>query len=228
MIPSLPRLDRGGNSLKTASAISSPSSTPTSRSALIRVSNPGSIVSSSLNLPYILREWPPEIIQPPEIFKLPSPTTIGTPTDRLLELKLFHHYMKITPTNAANLSEIPKTGLEEDVWKNWIANLAVNDQTLMDALLGFSASELRARNPSDHTISQASYKYMLRAITSHAKQVRRGVDSQNAEVLFATSTFMALYSGMNSPGTVSGLPLHVRIPVGLTSVHSTIPFCFQA
>lgn len=81
----------------------------------------------------------------------------------------------------------------------------------MDAVLGFSAANLGALNPSDRLISQASHRYMLRAVTSHAKQIRQGINDQNGEVLFATSTFMALFSSMVPPSDVSGPPLHVGI-----------------
>lgn len=95
------------------------------------------------------------------------------------------------------------------IWKNWIADLALKDHTVMDAVLGFSATNLRVLNPSDRVISQASYKYMLRAVTSHASQIRQGITEQNAEVLFATSTFMALFSSMIPPSDTRGPPLHV-------------------
>lgn len=52
---------------------------------------------------------------------------------------------------------------------------------------------------------------MLRAITNHAEEIRQGINDQNAEVLFATSTFMALYSSMVPPGDDRGPPLHVSI-----------------
>jgi hypothetical protein len=57
----------------------------------------------------------------------------------------------------------------------------------MDALLGFSAFHLRLLYPSDLIISQASQKYMAKAITEHAKQLQGGVNEENAKVLFATS-----------------------------------------
>jgi hypothetical protein len=39
------------------------------------------------------------------------------------------------------------------VWKQWIAKLAMEYHTLMDAGLGFSATNLHALNPSDSLIS---------------------------------------------------------------------------
>jgi hypothetical protein len=39
------------------------------------------------------------------------------------------------------------------VWKQWIAKLAMENHTLMDAGLGFSATNLHALNPSDSLIS---------------------------------------------------------------------------
>jgi hypothetical protein len=66
----------------------------------------------------------------------------------------------------------------------------------MDALLGFSAFHLRLLCPSDLIISQASHKYMAKAIAEHARQLRDGVNEENAEILFATSMFIAFHASV--------------------------------
>jgi hypothetical protein len=210
--PLLPRLKPECDSLKTVSTAPRPISPSTSQSALILVSNPHHSASMSLSSSSPIRETSQEVDQQLAILQLPYPTIVGVPTDRLLELKLFHHYLQMAPlTDQPYHFDNPRAG-QHGIWKEWIANLAVSDHILMDAVLGFSASHLRALNPFDRDISQASYKYMLRAIIGHAEQVRRGVDGQNVESLFAASIFMGLYSSMNPSGQVYGPPLHVRIP----------------
>jgi len=67
----------------------------------------------------------------------------------------------------------------------------------MDALLGFSAFHLRYLNPFDRTISEASNKYMARAISSQAKELREGADENNAEGGFATSALITFHASMN-------------------------------
>jgi hypothetical protein len=79
----------------------------------------------------------------------------------------------------------------------WTTRLAFSCPSLMDALLGFSAFHLRSLNASDKEIFKASHKYMLQAITGHAKQVRGGVDEKNAEAVFATSVFIAFHASMS-------------------------------
>jgi hypothetical protein len=212
MIPSLPRtLDRGSSSLKTSSTVSRTISPSGSQSSLRLLSNSSPSTALSSCLPPSTRHKSQEVNQQFEVFQLPYPSPIPTPSDRLLELKLYHHYIQMIPSTNQPYLDGSLTGLQS-IWKEWVTSLAINDNTLMDAILGFSASHLRVINPSDRAVSQASDKYMLRAITSHAEQLRRGVDSQNVEVLFATSTFMALYSCMNPSGEVRGPPLHVRLP----------------
>jgi hypothetical protein len=116
---------------------------------------------------------------PPSSSYYPAPVSVDTPTDRLLELRLLHHYLKMASTSSAtSLADAGDTA-GQHTWSTWITDLAVNTPTLMVALLGFSAFHLRYLSPFDQTISEASHKYMLRAITSQAKQLREGVDENS-------------------------------------------------
>jgi hypothetical protein len=101
----------------------------------------------------------------------------------------------------------------QHTWSTWITDLAVNTPTLMDALLGFSAFHLRCLNPFDQTISEASHKYMTRAISSQAKELREGVDEKNVEGLFATSALITFHASAHQTFLCSDegecrLPLH--------------------
>ena len=66
----------------------------------------------------------------------------------------------------------------------------------MDALLGFSAFHLHLLYPTDLIISQESHKYMAKAIAEHARQLQDGVNEENAEILFATSIFIAFHASV--------------------------------
>lgn len=136
---------------------------------------------------------------------------MDTPSNKLFELKLFHHYMQMPQKSIQWQQDSRPKHTLQGVWKQWIASLAMKDDTLMDALLAFSAASLRILCPSDRWAANASSYYMLRTITSHARQVRYGINPQNAEVLFATSTFIALSASMTPAGEVSGPPLHVSV-----------------
>jgi hypothetical protein len=126
----------------------------------------------------------------------PNPLpSIDTPTDRLFELRLFNHYIQLTSHDCSGLE--PPDWRKSNIWAAWMAGLAPTDQTLMDALLGFSAFHLQAHSTPDPKINKASHVYMSRAIRGHAVQLRQGVKADNVEVMFATSTFVAFYSSMN-------------------------------
>lgn len=55
-----------------------------------------------------------------------------------------------------------------------------------------------------------SQKYMLRAISAHAEDLRRGINSKNAETVFAASTFIAFHSSFSQRFQTDrkGPPLH--------------------
>lgn len=204
-IPPVQRPEQGTTPPRTIRGPSDRSSN-TAQCGLIQVSKPGSRASCPAS------PAPLESQQQPVAYELPYPTRTGTPSDRLLELRLFHHYMQIS--HAWHPPDVARNSLQS-TWKQWVASLAMTDHTLMDAILGFSATNLRALYPSDRLVAQASYKYMQRAISNHAEQVRQGITDENAEVLFATSTFMALFSSMVPPSNTRGPPLHVSILLNL-------------
>jgi hypothetical protein len=88
----------------------------------------------------------------------------------------------------------------------------------MDALLVFSAYHLNSVCTPNLEISQASHKYLLRAIRGHARDISDGIHEQNAESVFATAIFMLFHSNMSPQYLDSniGTPLNwFRIYQGL-------------
>lgn len=66
---------------------------------------------------------------------------MNTPSERLLELRLLHHYITMTsPTfQARRLGDILISSSGGNVYANWMMRLALETPSVMDALLGFSA-----------------------------------------------------------------------------------------
>ncbi|KAH6713862.1 hypothetical protein BKA61DRAFT_606686 [Leptodontidium sp. MPI-SDFR-AT-0119] len=146
------------------------------------------------------------------------PMHMNTPSDRLLDLKLMHHFMSMSPQTYFKLLGPTSVGQMSDeltstriTYVNWIMRLAFTNQDLMDALLGFSAFNLRRLNSSDRTLAQASHVYLTRAISAHTEQLSKGINDDNGEVLFATACLIA-FTSISSQQYISssqcGLPLH--------------------
>ncbi|RFU35111.1 hypothetical protein B7463_g1247, partial [Scytalidium lignicola] len=124
------------------------------------------------------------------------PMAMFTPADRLLELRLFHHYRTMASRSLLPASFSSKE-FARHPWSTWVSTLAVSTPSLMDAIIGFSAFHLRLLSPGDKTISQASHKYMARAIVRHSKELQAGINERNVETLFATSVFVALHASVS-------------------------------
>ncbi|RDW88575.1 hypothetical protein BP6252_00607 [Coleophoma cylindrospora] len=152
-----------------------------------------------------------------------SISTIGTPADRLLELRLFHHYCTLTtppplPPHEAALRDMCFPRFYQ--WSTWSTNLALANPTLMDAILACSAVHLRIFNSTDRTLHRAAHQYMARALSQQATALREGINKKNAEVVFATAAYIAFHSSISmsqgsevsEPGRRT-LPLHWFRPV---------------
>ncbi|KAL2069604.1 hypothetical protein VTL71DRAFT_14283 [Oculimacula yallundae] len=146
------------------------------------------------------------------------PMHMNTPGDRLLNLKLMHHFMSMSPRTyfkllgPASVEQSPdRPTPTREINVNWIMRLAFTNQDLMDALLGFSAFNLRRLDSSNRTLAQASHVYLTRAISAHAAQLSKNISDNNGEALFATAcliAFTAISSQQYISPSESGLPLH--------------------
>ncbi|KAG4434508.1 hypothetical protein IFR05_010013 [Cadophora sp. M221] len=146
------------------------------------------------------------------------PMHMNTPSDRLLDLKLMHHFMSMSPQTYFKLLGPTSAGPMPDelastriTYVNWIMRLAFTNQDLMDALLGFSAFNLRRLDSSDRALAQASHVYLTRAISAHTAQLNKGINDDNGEVLFATAcliAFTSISSQQYISSSQSGLPMH--------------------
>ncbi|KAF7555351.1 hypothetical protein G7Z17_g2220 [Cylindrodendrum hubeiense] len=136
----------------------------------------------------------------------PSPVAIGTPADRLLELRLLHHYH--TMSGLSHMSQ--------RTWTLWTVEMAVASSSVMDAVLGFSAFHLRRLGDCDLLIRKASHKYMARAIRSHTEQLQTGLSQSNAAPMIAACALIMFHTTMNQDylDAKAGpqLPLHWFYP----------------
>jgi hypothetical protein len=120
--------------------------------------------------------------------------TMNTPQNRLLELKLMHHY---STTVSATLFQLFgnrrwQAALKRDLFSRWVTGLALSTPGLLEALLAFSAFNLRKlQGDCDKDLSLASHTYLTAAIKAHSEQLDRGISDENAEILFAGSTLIA-------------------------------------
>ncbi|KAL2064543.1 hypothetical protein VTL71DRAFT_3680 [Oculimacula yallundae] len=140
--------------------------------------------------------------------------TMNTPSDRLLELRLMHHFTAISAETLFRFIE-PwrlRQASSRDVGTRWVVDLALRDEGIMNALFAFSAFNLRRANPQDKQLLCASHKYTTEAIAAHADQVRQGVGSENTESVFAGSLMIAFITVGSrqdiSLGREEGLPLN--------------------
>lgn len=130
------------------------------------------------------------------------PPQIGTPSDRLLELRLFHHYHWMTGNSSHG----------QQAWSKWIASLAVATPSVMDAVLGFSAFHLRRLGENNKEMREASHMYMALAIRSHKEQITAGFNNDNAAALVACGALILFHTTVNqsyiSSTSDHQLPLH--------------------
>jgi hypothetical protein len=136
----------------------------------------------------------PVIITPSRSPKIPS--QINTPPDRLLDIKLFHHYIEMTSGGYINAFRNKGDKSTNDIratWFNWIVGVAKSSPHLMDALFALAAFHLQHVNAGDKTVIEAGHRYMTRAIQGHSRQLQEGINADNAEEVFAMSTCVTFY-----------------------------------
>ncbi len=117
-------------------------------------------------------------------------STATPPRNRLLELKLMHHYTALTCKTFTFTAPIT-----EDIWKHTVPNLAFSgSQHLADAILAVAALHLRSLTPDDKEIVRASHAYMAASLAEYSATLNKGIDHSNAEALFLTAALIAFQS----------------------------------
>ncbi|PFH57248.1 hypothetical protein XA68_15319 [Ophiocordyceps unilateralis] len=118
----------------------------------------------------------------------PDPVSVGS--DRLMELRLLHHF---TTSTAKTLFVRPSPA--DDVWMRAVPLIAFQGRPyLMDAILSVAALHLRTLCPDDSILVRASHAYSDASLTAYCAAVERGITAANAEALFLTATLIAFRS----------------------------------
>ncbi|KAI8630388.1 hypothetical protein F5Y19DRAFT_45162 [Xylariaceae sp. FL1651] len=123
----------------------------------------------------------------------PDPPPVSSTTskrNRMMDLKLLHHYTTVTCKTLAISSPVL-----EKIWRETVPHLAFSGASfLADALLAVSALHLRSSSPQDKELIRASHYYMASALSDYGACLSKGVTEANAEELFLTAALIAFQS----------------------------------
>lgn len=185
-IPSRPKTVIPQNAVQK---MASPSSTPAP------TSSPSAVITTLCNQASPSLKPSYELIKNNSMLALnmsrtPSPSRVPNfPPEKKLEMQLFHHYVAMTYGGGSEAVN-PHA---RSIWTNWIVTLALETPHLMDGLLGFAAFHLHHHDQTNKVLREAAHRHMLKAVVEHRKQVQRGINSENADAVFATSSFIAFH-----------------------------------
>ncbi|KAF4471485.1 hypothetical protein FALBO_1608 [Fusarium albosuccineum] len=129
---------------------------------------------------------------PTSIYSQPSMTSSSSNAnhgDRMLELRLMHHY-----TNVTSKTLLTNSPAAEDIWQRAVPQMAFsgNGKTyLADAILSVAALHLRSMAPDDKALVRASHSYSASSLSAYCASLENGITADNAEALFLTATLIA-------------------------------------
>ncbi|KAI1641199.1 hypothetical protein F4809DRAFT_587676 [Biscogniauxia mediterranea] len=129
---------------------------------------------------------------PAPIYRQPEQPSVSSASksDRMMELKLLHHYTTVTCETLAISSPV-----SEKIWRETVPHLAFSGADfLVDALLAVSALHLRSISPQDQELIRASHSYMAATLSEYSASLAKGITESNAEALFLTSALIAFQS----------------------------------
>ncbi|KAI0146579.1 hypothetical protein BJ166DRAFT_538136 [Pestalotiopsis sp. NC0098] len=114
----------------------------------------------------------------------------ATKNNRMMELRLLHHYTTITCKTL-----IIADPMTESIFRDTVPGLAFGGANfLADAILAVSALHLRSTQPQDQALVRASHAYMASSLSEYSEHLGKGINAENAEALFLTATLIAFQS----------------------------------
>ncbi|ETS87362.1 hypothetical protein PFICI_01190 [Pestalotiopsis fici W106-1] len=114
----------------------------------------------------------------------------ATKNNRMMELRLLHHYTTITCKTL-----IIADPMTEAIFRDTVPGLAFGGANfLADAILAVSALHLRSTQPQDQALVRASHAYMASSLSEYSEHLSKGINAANAEALFLTATLIAFQS----------------------------------
>jgi len=96
-----------------------------------------------------------------------------------------HHYTAVTANTFSDNTQ------QNFTWQVEIPSIAYEAQYLMDAILAVSALHLRALQPHDRSLVNASHSYMASSLAQYSALLGDGLNANNAEALFSTAALIA-------------------------------------
>ncbi|KAK2022958.1 hypothetical protein LX32DRAFT_170977 [Colletotrichum zoysiae] len=135
----------------------------------------------------------PPVMNYSPLYIRPSTATVSTataPNNRLLELRLMHHFTSKTSRTLA-----VQTPATYEIWTNTVPRLAFGGASyLADAMLAISALHLLSFNANDRALTRASHSYMASSLAAYCACLQQGISEDNAESLFLTAALIAFQS----------------------------------
>lgn len=136
-------------------------------------------------------------LQPPaispvfsECMPVPKGTSTKRPVDRLMELRLWHHFT--SNTYKTLIANSDSTGT---VWLHDVPHIAFAGKPyLTDALLAVAALHLRSIHPEEKALVYACHAYSANALEEYGLSLNNGITADNAEALFLTSALIAFHA----------------------------------
>ena len=127
------------------------------------------------------------------LYRNPIPPSVGASTtqnNRLMELRLVHHYTTMTCKTLSHVQPMTET-----IWQETVPHLAFTaNNFLTDAILAITALHLRSHHPNDQALVRASHGYMASTLSAYGSSLSRGITQDNAETLFLTASLIAFGS----------------------------------
>jgi hypothetical protein len=134
--------------------------------------------------------------------KSPSVRPFGSRQSNILELRLMHHYTKMTCgwQHPRKMASIGPT-LSYSAWEVEIPQMAFTSDVVLRALLAISARNLLSLNPRDKVLAEASSYYFGKAVAKHLAtigQIEGQIDCEDAEALLLTASMIIHYNWLSS------------------------------
>ncbi|KAF2489265.1 hypothetical protein BU16DRAFT_176581 [Lophium mytilinum] len=173
---------------KTSGAVTVPA--PASKRAISRLTVPKNDAAPSSSSS-ISPTQPSLHMLEPTICATRSQIPDWSDMDRMLELRIFHHY------SSSAYGRDYRMPVAKELWTILIPTLAFDQPCLMDSLLACSALHMRVHTPQDSSLIQASHRYMARSIRSYLEALRGGITDRNFDALYLTAMLIAFHTFLN-------------------------------
>ncbi|KAI2640225.1 hypothetical protein GGS21DRAFT_404877 [Xylaria nigripes] len=128
-------------------------------------------------------------LQPPDVLSRPIMGVSSSGAQRLLEMRLMHHY-----TQSVALELPASYGFSSrELWLDKVPQMAFESDLLLDSLLALSAIHMQDLIPQDHKLAMAVTHYLDRTLVKH-RSLLGHINTSPAEPLFITAFMLCITS----------------------------------